>query len=510
LDGFSFDVAVIGAGINGASAAQHLAAAGYAVLIIDKGDFASGSTGRSTRLLHCGLRYLDRGEPMWRFLVRPDNLSLSVRRAREFMAARSELAATIPDRVAPFTAFVPVWAGDHYAPWQVSLALKLLAFLGPSDPPLDGRRHRIDDLPSRPLLRWLRDPGELRALYSFREYRYDWPERIAVDCVLDAERLGAEVRNYTEVVSLDATGSGAWSLGLRDATGSATVVAATVLNTAGVWVDRVNRLAAPSAKARIAGTKGAHIVVKLPDECRDLAIATFNRLGMPAYLVPWRHVHHFGPTETHFEGDVDDVRVTQEEVEFLLDELDHLLPGAGVTGKHLLNVWAGVRPLTNSDQPNRKHTLIPVIHDMAQDGMPGVLGLTGSPIVNHRQVARRITEAVRARIPPSRPAQPPAYRNTFIPGRDAPPLTNDDPAITLGDLRHSAQHEHCMTLADLLLRRTGPGYADSKALGAAERAARAVADVLGWDEARIATEVERYRDFVRRYHQPVEGQRGGA
>jgi glycerol-3-phosphate dehydrogenase len=66
-----------------------------------------------------------------------------------------------------------------------------------------------------------------------------------------------------------------------------------------------------------------------------------------------------------------------------------------------------------------------------------------------------------------------------------------------------------MTLADLLLRRTGPGYADSKALGAAERAARAVADVLGWDEARIATEVERYRDFVRRYHQPVEGQGGG-
>src|SRR5258708_4761256 len=146
LNGKSFAVAVIGAGVNGASAAQHLAAAGYDVLLVDKGDFGSGSSSRSSRLLHCGLRYLAPGRSIFDFVLHPSRFVTALRMAREAMQARSEFVATSSGRARPMNFCFPIYKNGPYRAWQVDIAFALLGALGPKDLPLDYRRLKPADV----------------------------------------------------------------------------------------------------------------------------------------------------------------------------------------------------------------------------------------------------------------------------------------------------------------------------------------------------------------------------
>jgi glycerol-3-phosphate dehydrogenase len=195
IDARRFDVAVIGAGVNGASAAQHLAGAGYSVLLVDKGDFCSGSSSRSSRLLHCGLRYLAPGGSLWDFAFHPSRLKVALGMARQAMLSRRQFVQTTPERVKPLNFHFPLWRDGAYKPWQVDLALRILASLAPGDVPLDVRRINPEQARKTPLVRELRDLDKLAGVAAFREYQFEWPERICMDAVLDAERLGAVVRN---------------------------------------------------------------------------------------------------------------------------------------------------------------------------------------------------------------------------------------------------------------------------------------------------------------------------
>ena len=124
LDGEKYDAVIIGAGVNGASAAQHLSAAGYSVLLIDKGDFASGSSSRSSRLLHCGLRYLAPGASMWDFARHPGMLATALRMAKQAMESRAQLVTTAPERVRPMKFHFPIYRDGPYAKWQIGLAFR--------------------------------------------------------------------------------------------------------------------------------------------------------------------------------------------------------------------------------------------------------------------------------------------------------------------------------------------------------------------------------------------------
>ena len=105
----SYDVIVVGAGINGAGAAQYLAAGGYKVLIIDKGDFAGGATSKSSRILHCGLRHLAPGKSIWDFVVHPRKFFLACQNARKSMIARSEISSSMKELVRPFRFYFPIY-----------------------------------------------------------------------------------------------------------------------------------------------------------------------------------------------------------------------------------------------------------------------------------------------------------------------------------------------------------------------------------------------------------------
>lgn len=499
-----FDVAVLGAGVNGASAAQHLAAEGYRVLLVDKGDFASGSSSRSSRLLHCGLRYLAPGSSIWEFVLHPSRFATACRMARAAMQCRAEFVQTTPERARALTFCFPFYDDSPYAAWQIDVAFRLLATLGPREVPLDYRRLSPKQALSRPLMAHLRDPARLRGVAMFREYQFDWPERVTMDAVLDAERLGATVRNYTAVERLARQGD-RWQIVLRDSLEqSATPVVVTaraVFNMAGIWIDEVNRRIEGGKPHRlITGTKGAHIVVRLPPECQDYGIATLNRENEPFYCVPWRGLHYFGPTETLYEGDNDDIYVTEDEIEWLIGEANHLLPGIAIKRSNVIFTWAGVRPLTyDPEQPMGARSR--ELHDLSAEGLPAVFAMTAGPIMTHRSAGREAAAALRSRMASSGPRQEPSYASRALPSDpNSEPLLNHDQAIRQAHICHAVAYEHAETLVDVLFRRTGDGWSETMTREGAQFAARIMGEEKGWSPARVEAEARRYLDHIGHLH----------
>lgn len=492
IRGRSFDVAVIGAGINGASAAQHLVAEGYSVLLVDAGDYAGGSTGRSSRLLHCGLRYLAPGRSMWDFVLRPDRLAIAMRMAKLGIDARSQMVKTTPERTAEITFGFPIYNDGPYAKWQTDLAFRLLWWLGPRDLPLDYVFERPKRTHELPLLKWLRDDGKLSGVAQFREYRMDWPERLCVDSVMDAARMGAVTRNYTRAEIGQRDAEGYWALTLADtkSTGTATTRARLVMNMAGVWIDEVVGRSRPGAKRYITGTKGTHIMVKLPDDCAHQGVAALNRINEPIYCVPWRGMHFIGPTETMFEGDLNDVRPDEDDIGFLLAESEFLLPGMKLSREDVRFAWAGVRPLTASPrEPQGQRSR--VVHDLADQGLPNVLAMTGGVIMTNRSGGAEMAAAARARIKPSGVKQSISFATRTA--EEIPSFGNDPFSIDPADIRDIVEREHPATLYDLMFARTGIGWSSDMGYAAAPRVAEAAAPAFGWSQEDVKREVAIYR-----------------
>lgn len=504
IDKKAFDVCVIGAGVNGASTAQHLAGAGYDVLLVEKGDYGSGTSSRSSRLLHCGLRYFapgSTGTTMLGFLLQPSKAATALRMARLAMEARRQIVQTAPERTRALNFHFPMWKDSAYKPWQVNAALKLLSTLAPKDVPLGHKMISPAEAKRIPLVNVLRDLERLTAIGKFTEYQFEWPERLCVDAVLDAERLGATVRNYTAATRLARKGE-IWEIGLSDVFNGeeATVTAKMVLNMAGIWIDKVNAISGEGRPRKILGTKGIHIMVQLPPECANNGIVTFNRLNEPLYCIPWRGMHYFGPTESVYEGNPDDIRAEDKEIESLLAEGNHLLPGLKLKRSDILFTWAGVRPLSyDSAFPMGKRSRD--VHDLSSAGMPDAFAMTAGPIMTHRSAGTEMVSVVKKRLAPSRPEKPVNYSARKFPdNQNSPPILEDWTEAKVADLVHAARKEHAVNLVDLMFRRVGAGWTSTMGYNAADKAAAAVGDVLGWDAAKTKQEAAAYRAYLERMH----------
>ena len=499
LDHAEFDVVVIGAGINGAAAAQAAATAGYRVALFDKGDYASGASRQSTRLLHCGLRYLMPGGPITIFLRHPGRFLDVLKTIRRSMAVRSELVRSEPTRLKPIRMHYPLFKDGPYAAWMVDVAFGILGSLSDGKVPLNytrssGKQASVDN----PFVPFLGDPAMLASVASYTEYQFDWPERVVVDGVLKAVNSGAIARNYTPVVGLSRESQG-WTVDLTDAHagGHASVRARAVLNLTGVWVDRVHALVKRPIKRKVTGTKGAHLVFKLPDSCKGHGFAAMSTAGRPFYCMPWRDLHFFGPTETLYEGDPDDVFADEADIEFLLRETSHLFPRLGLARADIVSTWAGIRPLTHDPAMPMGHRSRR-IYELSEEGLPGGFALTNGSLGAHRQTAQDLLAKLKTWF--ADPASGRAAARVDDTAKVGAPS-----AAPIQGAALSSSPEHAVTLEDMMARRLGLVWDADCGVQAAPAVARELGARLGWDASRIDTELAEYTRMVRHLYGVREG-----
>ncbi|MBC7835062.1 MAG: glycerol-3-phosphate dehydrogenase/oxidase [Phycisphaerales bacterium] len=442
-----YDIAILGAGINGAGIARDAAMRGLRTLLFDAADIASGASAHSTRLIHGGLRYLEHME-----------LSL----VRESLRERETLLRIAPHLVKPLPLLIPIYKHDKRGPRMVRagmIAYDLLS-VGKSLP-----RHRMlsrdETLAREPAL----DPAGLRGGALYYDCQVPFAERLVLENVVDARRHGAVVRTYHRVESATplvppSTDQGQpaadcplWSLRLRDTlTGAAASATARVLiNATGAWVDlSLGTLAAAvpllaPGRPLMGGTKGSHIVVAPFEGAPETAIyaeaAGDNR---PFFIIRWNGLVLIGTTDERFEGGGDprEARAGDDEIDYLLASVNRVLPSAGLTREQVLFTFSGVRPLpASNDSETGAITRRHVIHEhRPESGAPAVspplLSIVGRKLTTFRSLAEEVIDKVGALLERELPEC--ATATSLLPGApgESGALPGDSPQFSDTTLRH--------------------------------------------------------------------------
>lgn len=505
-DDGNVDVLVIGGGINGASTAQHLAAAGYTVLLVEMGDFASAATGRSTRILHWGLRYIAPEETPWEYVRHPVSFfrkfQESLVLAREYDRFRTET----PIYLNPYPVFVPIYKRSGISGWQIDLAAYLLGAMRKSSL-AKYKRHAGADARALLSARLLRDPEHIDQMIEFEDCQFAWPERMCLDALMDTERMGGRVLNYTKVSSLSYRND-LWNAIIEDVDlkSRRQVNAKVVINTAGVWVDQVIEMAGRSQARKpaqkVAAVKGVHIMAKLPARFDGKIIVGRNRSNTQLSCIPWRGLHYLGPTEVPYQGDIEDVFPTEEDVHFLVKEANYFFPGLNLEREDVLFAWAGVRPKTyHPEHATGDPAGVAKIHDLSVEGLPNFFALTWGTLNQHRLTARRLLGAVKKIIRPAGTPRELSYTASINNG--ALRFGSDrlrGGRLDVDAIVRIAGAERPRSLVDLLFRRVDLGWGPFVSYGDLCEIGKAVAPVLGWNSARLAGEIDNYVSYVMRRH----------
>jgi glycerol-3-phosphate dehydrogenase len=371
------DVAVIGAGINGAGIARDAALRGLSVVLFDKGDLCNGTSWASSRLIHGGLRYLEYGE---------------IPLVYESLHERRHLRRIASHLVKPLRICIPIYRGAKRGPLLIKLGLlgyDLLSWRKPLP------RHKMlgeEEIRSR-------EPGllcdELRAAACYYDAQVTFAERLVLENVLAARAAGAEILTYSEVTDIGIRNGAVESLTCEDRlTGEQTRFAPkVVINAAGPWVDSVLGRTGAKLPELIGGTKGSHIIVSSFEGApRDAFYVEAQLDGRPFFILPWNDLFLIGTTDIRYEGDLSSVRASREEVDYLLAETNRVFPAAGLTIDDVHYAYAGIRPL-----PQRRHgpeSAITRKHIIKSHkrAARGLVSIVGGKLTTYRNLAEQTVD----------------------------------------------------------------------------------------------------------------------
>jgi glycerol-3-phosphate dehydrogenase len=520
----TFDLIVIGAGVNGAGIARDAAMRGLKVLVLDKGDISSGTSAWSTRLIHGGLRYLEHRE---------------VGLVRESLRERERLLRIAPHLVRPLPMLIPVYAGARRGPLTVRAGMILYDLLS-SGKSLE--RHRM----LSPQETLSRAPGlaaeNLRGAAVYYDAQVEYAERLIFENALSAARQGATVLTYSRVDNFIIEEGAARGVEFTDLVNNTAHAARgrVVLNVAGPWVDEVLALGGRLAGRLICGTKGSHLVIdEFAGAPAGAVYVEAQTDGRPFFIIPWNNAYLIGTTDLPFDGSPDEAAASEEEISYLLAETNRVIPRAGLTRDAVRYTYSGVRPLpcrTSLDPAGitRRH----FIRDHAP-ALEGFLSIVGGKLTTYRSLSEQAVDAVFKKLgrrsPECRTAQeslPGAEGKSFAAElkmkSDLPEaaverllkiygtragevlkLAADDKELRepfskvsgaiAAEVVFSFREEMAQKLTDCLWRRTMVGMNAWAGLDAVEAAAEIGRKYLGWDDARAAREVDDYREYVRRF-----------
>ena len=381
MSGEVFDVAVIGGGITGAGVALDAASRGLSVALIEKRDFASGTSSRSSKLIHGGLRYLEQ----FHFGL-----------VRESLNERAVLSRMAPHLSRPLEFLVPIYSTNERSPLG-SNRLKLAAGLWLYDL-LAGRRNvarhrwlsREGALKLAPAL----DPTGLRGAFVYFDCLTD-DARLVIEVIKAAAAQGAVIANYAAARGLRKNDDGLSSIQVDDclAARSVELRAQVVVNAGGVWSDEVSRLSDASSPTKLRPSKGIHVVTAA-EKFQNHTAVLIPSLGEQRFLfvIPWHGRTVIGTTDTDYEGDLDEPIAETGEVKRVIDSAARAFPSANVLIEDVISTFAGLRPLVRADDKDSTKELSRKEEIFETDS--GLITITGGKLTTWRRMAERVVDVI--------------------------------------------------------------------------------------------------------------------
>jgi glycerol-3-phosphate dehydrogenase len=373
-----FDLAVIGGGITGAGVALDAASRGFKVALVEKRDFSSGTSSRSSKLIHGGLRYLEQ----W-------NVGL----VRESLHERAVLSRMAPHLSKPLRFLVPVYSSSERSPLGAN-RLKLAAGLWLYDL-LAGRqnigRHRWlakqDALKIAPSL----DPGGLRGAFLYYDCLTD-DSRLVIEVIKAAAAHGAVIANYSSARGFTRIDGRISSIQIEDTLDGTSfeLQARIFINATGVWADEVSRLSDPTAPKKLRPSKGIHVVTP-SEKFQNQTAVLIPSLGERRFLfvIPWHGRTVIGTTDTDYEGDLDEPQANADEVDRVVRSAARAFPDANLSGADVISSFAGLRPLIKAGQQSTKE--LPRKEEIFEDEA-GLITITGGKLTTWRRMAERVVD----------------------------------------------------------------------------------------------------------------------
>jgi glycerol-3-phosphate dehydrogenase len=506
----TFDLLIIGGGITGAGIALEAASRGLKTALIEKGDFASGTSSKSSKLIHGGIRYLRQGD---------------IRVTRDMARERAALSLLAPGLI-DWTAFLFPLYGSMSDWALVRLGLQLYDFMSRSALP---RRHKKlllkEALQLAPLLN---DTG-LRAAFIYYDGCTD-DARLVITVAKSAARHGAVLANYVEANSLIKKNGRIIGAVASDRLGSRQIEinSRVVINAAGAWLDQIRAKDNPNCQPLLFRTKGIHIVVPKHRIASELGLLFKSpRDSREMFVIPWGQLAIIGTTDTPFESDPSRARATGEDVEYVLEAINNAMK-ANLSEQDVISTFAGIRPLIREDKDfasdiSRKHRVY--------ESDSGLISIGGGKLTTFRLMAKEVVDLATKRL--CKPIALPSQQGLLI---EQAPITEraqalhldeetiahlakayGSEALSILELAHSRQElkerivaslpyikaeviycvrrEMALTLADVLSRRTRIVWEDSQhGIGVAEAIAHLMASEMGWNDAELRMQLEAYRE----------------
>ena len=511
----SFDLAVIGGGINGAAIARDAAMRGLSVALIERGDFAGATSSRSSKLIHGGLRYLPQGE---------------LRLVRTALAERERLRRlTAPHLVKPLRFLFPLYRGRGPGRIALGAGLSLYDLFART---LRAERHRTVNragaLAAEPML----NPQALVGGAFYYDAGGD-DARLTIENALDAAYHGGAIANYVELERFVRAEGRIVAAELRDRLGATRLElrARVFVNATGPWIDDVRRLDDPAAVPSVRLTKGVHLVIdreRLP--VRD-AVVLGDAHGRIVFVIPHGEVVLVGTTDTDFDGDRERVAAEQSDVAYLLDVVWQNLPEAKLAAADVAASFAGLRALAAAGKGRAPSAVSR--EEVIVESASGLISIAGGKLTTHREIAGRVVDRAASilgrgtgrsptldtPLPGARPAKienaaaaqllaalPPDLREAMAARYGTRAIVAASLAIGSPELGralvpgcpvaaveviYAMRYEMAVSVSDFIHRRTGLSWRHPRYAGAAAAAAaRLMAGEFGWDRAREQAELK--------------------
>ncbi|AXQ29213.1 glycerol-3-phosphate dehydrogenase/oxidase [Solimonas sp. K1W22B-7] len=494
----SYDLAIVGGGITGAGIFGEALRAGAKVLLVEQGDFASGTSAWSSKLVHGGLRYLKEGQ--WRLTL-------------ESVRERERLLQDAPGLVEIQPFLMPIYKGAKPGRHVMRIGLALYDLMA--------GRLASRWVPREELLQL--EPGlrqeNLLGAMAYEDARTD-DTRLVLRQILEGVAAGGSALNYTRA-ELRLDGRRVRGLRLRDVENGAErdIDAAMVINAAGCWAGGLP--GAPEGAPALRPLRGSHFVFPASTLPIHRAVSWMHpRDRRPIFAYPWEGAVLLGTTDLDHEGPLDQPGMSEAESAYLLDGLAAQFPRLGLKASDAISAYAGVRPIVASGDGDPSAAS----RESALWSSPGLVGVTGGKLTTFRVTARQALAEAARQLPRLAPAQeapvfsvPAGGGSQRLQGRlgaaavagiarafprEAMQAIGGTP-FTWGELRWAARHERVRHLSDLMLRRTRLGLLLPR--GGAdqlESMGPVCREELGWDAARWAGERDGWLAHWQRQHAP--------